>query len=116
MGEYRWIENALYGMLGAWVTDMPVPAVQVHLDGQSLRHAWHADLWADRLPVQAGADPTGLTVPSATSAALFAVLDGHAPATAPPARPGPRPRRSPAAVREPCPGWPASTGCCFHAW
>ncbi len=84
VGEYRWIENALYGMLGAWVTDMPVPAVQVHLDGQSLRHAWHADLWADRLPVYAGADPTGLTVPSATSAALFAVLDGHAPATGAP--------------------------------
>ena len=59
VGEYRWIENALYGMLGAWVTDMPVAAVQVHLDAQSLRHAWHADLWADRLPVLAGADPGG---------------------------------------------------------
>jgi len=104
VGEYRWIENALYGMLGAWVTDMPVAAVQVHLDGQSLRHAWHADLWADRLPVYAGADPGGLTVPSATSAALFAVLDGHSPATGlpgstwppaeeePSARPGALPR------------------------
>ena len=57
MGEYRWIENALYALLGEWVTDMPVAAVQVHLDGQSLRHAWHAELWADRLPVLAGDDP-----------------------------------------------------------
>jgi hypothetical protein len=76
VGEYRWIENALYGLLGAWVTDMPIAAVQVHLDGQSLRHAWHADLWADRLPVLTGAEPAGLTVPSAPSAAVFAALTG----------------------------------------
>ena len=63
MGEYRWIENALYGLLGSWVTDMPVAAVKLHLDQQSLRHAWHADLWADRLPVLTGADPMSLTVP-----------------------------------------------------
>jgi hypothetical protein len=76
VGEYRWIENALYGLLGEWVTDMPIPAVQVHLDGQSLRHAWHAELWGDRLPVLSGTDPAGVTVPSAPSVALFAVLTG----------------------------------------
>ncbi len=79
VGEYRWIENALYGLLGAWVVDMPVAAVKLHLDQQSLRHAWHAELWADRLPVLTGADPMSLTVPSATSTALFAALDGFAP-------------------------------------
>ncbi len=76
VGEYRWIENALYRLLGEWVTDMPIAAVQVHLDGQSMRHAWHADLWAERLPVLNGADPDGLTVPSAPSVALFATLVG----------------------------------------
>jgi hypothetical protein len=76
VGEYRWIENALYGLLGEWVTDMPVAAVKVHLDGQSLRHAWHAELWADRLPVLAGADPDRWTVPSTPTAALFALLTG----------------------------------------
>ena len=81
VGEYRWIENALYGLLGSWVTDMPVAAVKLHLDQQSLRHAWHAELWADRLPVLTGADPMSLTVPSATSAALFAALDGFVPAS-----------------------------------
>jgi hypothetical protein len=81
VGEYRWIENALYSMLGEWVTDMPVAAVQVHLDGQSLRHAWHADLWADRLPVLAGTDPAGLTEPSDPSAAVFAALSGVSPPT-----------------------------------
>jgi hypothetical protein len=104
VGEYRWIENALYATLGEWVTDMPVAAVQVHLDGQSLRHAWHAELWADRLPVLAGADPAGLTTPSAISAVTFAALNGVSPsidgpgATWPPAdeaspgRPGALPR------------------------
>ena len=77
VGEYRWIETALYEMLGSWVADMPVAAVQVHLDGQSLRHAWHAELWGDRLPVMAGADPDGLTAPSPGTAALFEVLDGR---------------------------------------
>jgi len=77
VGEYRWIENTLYRMLGTWVADMPVPPVQVHLDAQSLRHAWHADLWADRLPVLAGVDPVALTVPSAAGAALFSVLGAY---------------------------------------
>jgi hypothetical protein len=81
VGEYRWIENALYRLLGEWVTDMPLAAVQVHLDGQSMRHAWHAELWAERLPVFDGADPDALTVPSAPTAALFATLVGASPPT-----------------------------------
>ena len=44
---------------------MPVAGVQVHLDAQSIRHAWHAELFADRLPVRAGVDPDALTRPSA---------------------------------------------------
>ncbi len=79
VGEYRWIENALYAALGAWVREMPSAAVQVHLDAQSMRHAWHAELWADRLPVLAGVDPDRLTMPSAPTAALFAALGGDAP-------------------------------------
>lgn len=82
VGEYRWIEDALYRMLGQWVVDMPLAAVKVHLDAQSMRHAWHADLWADRLPVRDGVDPDTLTVPSPPSALLVATLAGAA------ARPG----------------------------
>jgi hypothetical protein len=103
VGEYRWIENALYGLLGEWVLDTPVAAVQVHLDGQSMRHSWHAELWSERLPVLAGADPDSLTVPSAPSAALFAALSGTQvpsdvpgsswpPAADVPERPGALPR------------------------
>jgi hypothetical protein len=81
VGEYRWIENALYRLLGGWVTEMPIAAVQVHLDAQSMRHAWHAELWAERLPVLAGADPDSWTVPSAPTTALFAALSGTTPPT-----------------------------------
>ncbi len=79
VGEYRWIEHALYRLLGQWVTDMPIAAVQVHLDAQSMRHAWHAELFADRLPVMAGSDPDGWTAPSAPTTALFAALSGTTP-------------------------------------
>ena len=79
VGEYRWIEHALYRLLGQWVTDMPIAAVQVHLDAQSMRHAWHAELFAERLPVLAGADPDRWTVPSAPTTALFAALSGTNP-------------------------------------
>jgi hypothetical protein len=76
VGEYRWIETTLFATLGGWVTDMPVAGVQVHLDAQSMRHAWHAELFADRLPLRAGVDPDALTRPSAAAATLFAALDG----------------------------------------
>ena len=65
VGEYRWIETALYATLGAWVSDLPLAGVQVRLDAQSMRHAWHAELFADRLPVRAGVDPDALTRPVA---------------------------------------------------
>jgi hypothetical protein len=75
VGEYRWIKSTLYRSLGSWVVDMPIAAVQVHVDGQSMRHAWHAELWADRLPVLAGVDADRLSVPSRATAACFAALE-----------------------------------------
>ncbi len=85
VGEYRWIEQALYRLTGAWVRSVPVPSVQLHLDAQSMRHAWHAELWAERLPVLAGVDPDRLTAPSAPAAALVAALEGT---VVPPEGPG----------------------------
>ena len=76
VGEYRWIETALFALLGTWVADMPIAGVQVHLDSQSMRHAWDAELWADRLPVRHGVDPDALTRPSTATAALFAAPVG----------------------------------------
>ena len=89
VGEYRWIEHALYRLLGEWVGDMPIAAVQVHLDAQSMRHAWHAELWSERLPVLAGADPDGWTTPSTPTTALFAALSGERPPAVGPGPAGP---------------------------
>jgi len=80
LGGYRWIEQALFELLGSWVGDVALPAVQVFLDGQSARHAWHAQLWADRLPVLTGVDPDGLTRPPEPAGVVLAALAGHAPA------------------------------------
>ncbi len=79
VGEYRWIEHALYTLLGRWVLDAPLAAVKVHLDAQSMRHAWHAELWADRLPVLSGSNHDRLTVPSPPTAALFQMLGASIP-------------------------------------
>jgi hypothetical protein len=79
VGEYRWVEHALYTLLGRWVDDAPLAAVKVHLDAQSMRHAWHAELWADRLPVVSGSNHDRLTVPSPPTAALFRMLGASIP-------------------------------------
>ena len=95
VGGYRWIESALHATLGGWVVDVPLAGVQVHLDAQSMRHAWHAELFADRLPVRAGVDPDALTVPPPAAGALLAALDGTGPTDAEDgsgARPGALPR------------------------
>jgi hypothetical protein len=81
VGEYRWIEHTLFALLGRWVEDAPLASVQVHLDAQSMRHAWHAELWAERLPVLSRSDPDRLTVPSAPAATLFGVLGAAIPRT-----------------------------------
>ena len=77
VGGYRWIEQALFVLLGSWVTEATVPEVQVHLDAQSARHAWHAELWAERLPVRDGADPDSLSVAPSPVDEVLTALAGH---------------------------------------
>lgn len=83
VGHHRWVEHALYGLAGSWVREMPIAAAQVHLDAQSLRHAWHAELWADRLPVLDGVDPDALTAPPVPAASILAALVGAEDAALP---------------------------------
>jgi hypothetical protein len=63
IGSYRWTEQRLFELTGAWAAEVPVPAIQIHLAEASRQHAWHADVWADRLPAIDGVDPDGLTRP-----------------------------------------------------
>lgn len=63
-GHYRWVEQRLFEVLGGWVAAVADLQVKVVLDTHSLQHAWHADLWRQRLPVLRDVDPDALTVPA----------------------------------------------------
>lgn len=74
VGAYRWAEHRLFELTGAWAAEPSPPAVQVHLDEVSAQHAWHAELWADRLPVLDWFDPDSVTVPFGAAGPLFDAL------------------------------------------
>ena len=63
-GAYRWAEHRLFALTGRWAAEAALPAVRVQLDALSMAHAWHAELWADRLPALDGIDHDELTQPS----------------------------------------------------
>ena len=61
-GHSRWLETRLFEVVGVWVTAETDPEVKAALAAHSLRHAWHADVWRDRLPRVAHLDADALTV------------------------------------------------------
>jgi hypothetical protein len=67
LGAYRWVERRLFQVVGGWVTSETVPAARVLYDVQSRQHAWHAELWEDRLPVLDNVDPDALTAPPSSA-------------------------------------------------
>ena len=73
-GAHRWVESALFALLGGWVPTTPEPAAKLLLDRHSQHHAWRAAQWWDRLPVLADVDRDGLTAapPGPLAAALAA--------------------------------------------
>jgi len=77
-GAYRWIEHRLFELTGAWAAEAPLAEVQLHLDEVSGLHAWHAELWADRLPALDGVDHASLTRPLGPAVGpLLAALAGE---------------------------------------
>ncbi len=62
LGHYAWVETRLFEILGRWVQDVPELEAKLLIASQSHHHAWHAELWGDRLPVLAGIDRDELTV------------------------------------------------------
>lgn len=49
-GHYAWTERRLFEVLGGWVAGVPELDVKLRLGTFSYHHAWHAELWQDRLP------------------------------------------------------------------
>ena len=80
VGGYHWVERRLFEILGSWVETEPSGEAQIVFDVYSRQHAWHAELFADRLPVSDAFDHDDLTrVPDPRIARLLdAVANGTA--------------------------------------
>ncbi len=79
-GSYQWIERRLFEVLGSWVASEPVPEAQMLFDTYSQQHAWHAALFADRLPALDSVDPATLVVPPSPEVdRMVALLAGAVP-------------------------------------
>ena len=77
VGSYQWVEHRLFEILGSWVASEPVPEAQMVFDVFSRQHAWHAELFADRLPALDSVDAEALMVaPSPEVDRMLAVLAG----------------------------------------
>lgn len=63
LGHYRWIEMRLFEVLGGWVGSVGQPDVKLRVGPHSFHHAWHAELWHERLPELGDLSPEGLTTP-----------------------------------------------------
>ncbi len=84
IGGYQWIERRLFEVLGGWVTSEAVPEARLMFDVYSQQHAWHGELWAERLPVLDGLDTATLTLPPSTEVdRLLSLLAGGPPGQAP---------------------------------
>lgn len=76
LGHYRWIEMRLFEVLGGWATDVPETDVKLLLAEQAHHHAWHAELFGDRLPGLPDRTVDDLTVaPTAELAGFVEALE-----------------------------------------
>lgn len=80
-GHLRWIEMRLFEALGRWVATVPEVEAKLLLGAHSFHHAWHADLWLERIPVLRDVDPEALTVPPNDELVAFvdALIEPQAP-------------------------------------
>lgn len=67
IGNYVWLESRLFEILGGWVQMTPELHVKEFMAEQSHHHAWHMELWRDRLPHLRERDVEALIRPSNTT-------------------------------------------------
>jgi len=101
VGAYQWIERRLFEVLGLWVVSEPVAEARIMFDLFSQQHAWHAELFAERLPALDQVDPDTLTVPPSVEVdRVLSALAGEVSLGAS----GDRPEPEPAVFLAPRPG------------
>ncbi len=80
IGAYCAIERRLFEFTGRDVhRGGAAPEIQLHLDAVSAQHAWHAELWADRLPVTAAIEAGSLVALPPALEGVIGVLSGLGP-------------------------------------
>ena len=70
LGAYSYVEGRLYEVLGTMASDEPLARAALLFEELSQQHAWHASLFAEHVPVLAGADPGSLRASPGTPAEL----------------------------------------------
>jgi hypothetical protein len=83
IGHLCWVERQLFSLLGSWASALPVVEAKAMLGTHSAQHAWHAQLWRDRIPEPNGADGErlvdGTHSPAAEVLAVLSLDDGVEP-------------------------------------
>lgn len=72
--SYRWAQQQISAALGGWVATIPELDVKAMLGPHCYQHAWHADLWRQRLPELKEADENRAEPANDAFAAFMAKL------------------------------------------
>lgn len=70
-GNFAWLEDRIADITGSWVATVDDIDARLVFGARSHTHAWHADLWRDRMPDLRGIDNTTLVVPASSGVASF---------------------------------------------
>jgi hypothetical protein len=67
-GSYKWCELQIAAALGSWSDAIPESSASALCGSHAHIHAWHADLWNDRIPTLWDTDNAHLVQPPHTEA------------------------------------------------
>ena len=73
-GNFAWLEDRIADITGAWVATVGDVDARLVLGARSHTHAWHAELWRDRMPDLRDVDNTLLVGPASDGVASFVDL------------------------------------------
>jgi len=81
VGAYCWLERRLFDLVGSWVASESVADAQLMFDVYSQQHAWHGELFEERLPALDSVDRAALIMaPDAAVDRMLSSLAGGGPA------------------------------------
>lgn len=70
-GNFAWLEDRIADVTGSWVATVDDVDARLVLGARSHTHAWHAELWRDRMPDLRGVDNTALVAPASSGVESF---------------------------------------------